>query len=682
MRIIMASCLAPVIGRCHLSEKKRLEEMTRPRDILNLIYLKGVNMYTKIECTLDNATVSLDAFELLNLVQAVVTKNTDTSILGQKQELKRLMDDEVLLQHNLNKICVNPPIELSDDELQQKFNELSKALSKIRGVLRSVKSQVTQQQFIPAYEHMAENIRDKLNNLDQMVIDQYSKHYQVASNDLRNVIVALNALWTFYNDIDHLNYIRGVLDRVEKKTKPSKQLLSSLPIADFILPLAIKGMKTPKDWLAVSHYINKGHAISPVTSWWLNLGGRLICIRNKTAGDHFLFGSDHGSLKAIESCAQQSMASFVFDHDSITYDYWMGLSDTLSKKFNFKIAFTKDYIKNAYSVSGKSKYPLYNQLNKILHPEDASRYILADMLSGLHLEISKGSIDSLIRPLGAYGEAEKGDSYTGFAQAILDYHAKKNTLSDAQIAKLARDILKGCELTNDDLAFLPNLLTVLNLSETTRIDRIIMSNLMLLDLLEADYKPDGKTPSFSWLGLLAHPKRIKEGKVLRHGDFTENDVVKNLYGKEVELIKFDGLHPSAHFGSGTNTKIEFGRLTSTQQKEGNIILQWLAMVLEQQGFKVRLVGDPLETTKKEAHLDYIMRPYDKNVIIPSAKKRPDAHKKYRWVMDHVLVLLQDRLGSFDSCHQFLNKPKETLSSVFFSSSDRVSSNDGSPEFRL
>jgi len=442
-------------------------------------------MFTKLELQVDpDCTISYEMHELLWVVSEQIKEFSKQCEYPTEKHIIDLEHQVIISEQERNNIVLKfPPVDAdveTEKQYEMQCNTAHEKSKFARMRLRDAKNKIINSPgMIPSYHLIEEEIKTDVTSFSHNALRSYSNYYKINSIDL---ISAFDILELTYVNSQCSEHLEKTVNSISTLQKPKAPLLKETPMAKFILPIRIEGMKTPKDWLTVANYLATQHQDIPVSSWWINVGGRLICLRNKVEDSKFLFVSDHGAIPEIINEANACIDDFEFNHDTIdschkSLDTFRGHFNKTLEHFKFSMEFTKEYQKNALSVSGKSKYPTYNILQQIMHAKDANYYIVADMLGTLASQINKGSIKPLIRPKGSYGEAEHGDTYTAFAQTILNYQQGSKALRDSQIATIARQILSGQDLTNPDLSFLPNLLAAMNLSETARIDRLLAANL-------------------------------------------------------------------------------------------------------------------------------------------------------------------------------------------------------------
>ncbi|OHE73347.1 MAG: hypothetical protein A2007_01815 [Verrucomicrobia bacterium GWC2_42_7] len=227
------------------------------------------------------------------------------------------------------------------------------------------------------------------------------------------------------------------------------------------------------------------------------------------------------------------------------------------------------YINGLYE---KELSPFFTQIDQIFHPSDAEKCKILMTLSGIAKPLGRGAPEQLFRPTSSFGSRHEGESYRGFAKAFERYISLPNHRSEAEVASIMRSILSGGSLQDEDLYFLPNLITAWFISEVSRNSLTLMTNLMLLDMIEHGDSLDSGYGSnwYCWRNALVHP--------LKDLNSPQNIKIPNLYGKRIYLDEFGGCHPMAHNGSVSQTKQKLGiPLTVVRQKEAHLLIHWLAL---------------------------------------------------------------------------------------------------------
>lgn len=244
-----------------------------------------------------------------------------------------------------------------------------------------------------------------------------------------------------------------------------------------------------------------------------------------------------------------------------------------------------------------------------------------------------------------------GGSYREFSAAFKEYLSSANAVSDQEIASEMRRILKGEELTKEDLYFIPNLIAAWFVSEPSRYENSHLFGLMLLDLVEAGirhYDSEGNN-LHQWVHTLTHPLKPDDSRV--------NLQVYDLYENPIELARIDGLHPMAH-GAGTGKKGSVKQsqeklannqeLSPVHQKEGHILIAWLSQYISSlpNDRSVDVGSAPLT---KSPEYDEIEKILSSQGTKPSKSIGKDAHMSHKWKIVHEILVpaFHARLCSFD-----------------------------------
>ncbi len=246
-----------------------------------------------------------------------------------------------------------------------------------------------------------------------------------------------------------------------------------------------------------------------------------------------------------------------------------------------------DYRKREYQTEqnelGLSAF--FMQIDNIFHAQDAKLLRSFFILKEMAKESAVGSPEFLLRlPVNSFGTSADGSSYKIFSQAFEKYFTNLIPKNASEIAKKMRKILKGKELSDQNLSFLPNLTASWFYSEAARNKVSILSGLILLDFIEKDIQhQDGDGNNlYSWKHTLVHPRKPDKDTYV---------IINDLYNKQLELGQFDGMHPMAH-GKGANKEGKGSvadsktvlatntQLTPVQQKEGHLLTHWLYEMLK------------------------------------------------------------------------------------------------------
>jgi hypothetical protein len=226
--------------------------------------------------------------------------------------------------------------------------------------------------------------------------------------------------------------------------------------------------------------------------------------------------------------------------------------------------------------------PFFTQIDRIFHPEDAEKFKIFYTLKELKKRTSGGLQEYMFRPLHSFGKADKGPSYNDFSKALRRYRTKAEApLPDMVIASCMRHVLRGGQLdANPELYFIPSLCAAWFTGEVARNNVSLLTNLILLDFMElgvVHLDSEGYN-LYSLRHLLVHPKKPMSS--------LDKVPTADMYGDPIDLAEWDGMHPMAHSGSvpGSKTMLDkTTKLTTVRQKEGHLLIDWLAKVLSQEG---------------------------------------------------------------------------------------------------
>lgn len=433
---------------------------------------------------------------------------------------------------------------------------------------------------VPDYSTIDQQLNNEFQQFSTDAFDRYEKHFGIKSGSLSYHINHMQP-----KDQRHDNSF-DPLEKVMLKIKlrqNNKPLLDDKYYKKLLLPTTISGMNSVSTWLYVANFFRIYQYSMSVKSWSFDIGGRLILLSNDLPSAHtsstekkhkHLYCSDHGPIDDIISnvrdCAKYMMQFFKNPRMAGGKVVLPGALES----FRYTILVLIKEIANSHkSGNNHSKYNTLKEVHNIMHPEDANKYILHDLLSRLSKEVALGKRELLYRPIKSYGSLHEGDTYPDFERSIAAYFQKPTRLNSQELAVAMRRLLKGEELSysnSNDLSFLPNLTGAWFISEAARNNASILTGLMLLDMIESNtvLPTENGDNWYSWKHALIHPH-------LSHGDKKVND----LYQRKINILEFGGSHPMVQQGSyeqaNTEMKSEMP-LTPVRQKEGSLIIHWLS----------------------------------------------------------------------------------------------------------
>lgn len=142
------------------------------------------------------------------------------------------------------------------------------------------------------------------------------------------------------------------------------QAFINFDACDIILPALISPILTPLGWLSFARYIALFDG-EPIIGWWLQVGGRLVRIKNCKEDRKHLYVSDHGLKYDIVSGMKQSLELLNPDSnvDLSSFLFWIWYSN-----LNFE---GKSLFKNKFFLL------LYQQKREILHKNELLFYALS-----------------------------------------------------------------------------------------------------------------------------------------------------------------------------------------------------------------------------------------------------------------------------------------------------------------
>jgi hypothetical protein len=284
----------------------------------------------------------------------------------------------------------------------------------------------------------------------------------------------------------------------------------------------------------------------------------------------------------------------------------------------------------------------FMQIDNIFHAQDAKLLRSFFILKEMAKESAVGSPEFLLRlPVNSFGTSADGSSYKIFSQAFEEYFTNLIPKNASEIAKEMREILKGNELSDQNLSFLPNLTASWFYSEAARNKVSILSGLILLDFIEKDIQHSDEDGNnlYSWKHTLVHPRKPDKDTYV---------IINDLYNKQLELGQFDGMHPMAH-GKGANKEGKGSvadsktvlatntRLTPVQQKEGHLLTHWLYEMLKNK-YTIKLEASFSNPNYKEVE----------KLLLPSKNNLKNSEFKRKHVLFlEIKQLMINRLSTLD-----------------------------------
>ncbi|ABS77731.1 hypothetical protein CbuD7D7780_04105 [Coxiella burnetii] len=294
----------------------------------------------------------------------------------------------------------------------------------------------------------------------------------------------------------------------------------------------------------------------------------------------------------------------------------------------------------------------FTQIDQIFNRIDAEQYKIFFVLNQLALELGSELQKFLLRPIKSFGSAEEGESYRGFSRAFERYYSSGLSVKNpCELAMIMRSLLQGSELDDASLYFLPNLVSAWFVSETARNEVSILSGLMLLDLMESGVRlfDEEGNDLYSWRHTLIHPKKP---------DHTMDTVlIQDMYGDEIDLANFDGIHPMAHAGSVQDTKTKLGekKLSAVRQKEGHLAIHWLSERLKLIHSELEyylVVAKPESESTEEQPCSLLNKDDTSYKLIdkllaadekPSSSVKKNKHQFKKWKLLHEIIILTFRI---------------------------------------
>jgi len=470
---------------------------------------------------------------------------------------------------------------------------------------------------------------------------------------------------------------------------------SELPIAALLVPFHFNQPSTIKNWMFVTKSLADQYKKDKRKGWWCIIADRLIFIRNKDT--NLFYVSDHGFIGDIMA----DLSEIVFDinwvnipkeqhveifevMDSLSQgfekmtpdefskykneitqgitDNWESyrifwphqekeevlkdLSDKLSNDYVFRFAksaiiYITKTLRERLKKLEDDYSDLYEDSLKLYKGDKAKaiKFIKCFVLKDIMLEINQGSHEYLFRPVHSYGKSEKGSSYRDFANSIKNYFQGSAALNSRQLAQKMRGILQGEKIEpikEDALEFLPNLICAWFIAEPARYPCAMLSGLILLDMIENGISlMDGDDDLYSWVHTLIHPQK-------KPADNKAVVKIKDLYGHDIDLFKFDGTHPMAHDGSVADSKKVLGKheLSPVQQKEASLIMHWLYL-------RIKKSNSNCEVNIVEARKSPLVRRDHKEIKDLLNPKASHESKKFTILTTVIKPLIIERLSILD-----------------------------------
>lgn len=590
--------------------------------------------------------------------------------------------------------------------------------------------------MIPTYQSYQEQAEAEFRHFTRELLSKAAREYGVGESDLSTLIE------TFYTQgaaavvggpllpeltriMEVIRERKGVVDHILEETYD-----------DHILPVQVVPSYSTLGWLGLASYIRD--TLEPITGWWVNIGGRLILLRNLPhERRQHLYVSDHGSQRDVVQSTKddlltftdkgraEAMSSFMFDKfysslskenkDLLKHRYLLLLTAhpsgtsarrdefllyTLSlpadyyqecllrgrldsPEFNmttavgggslqllsvtdqailaslseetivaygklFELALeriryraeqARTYVSGLYAGSNGGLSAFFTQIENTFPAADADRYRIFFILKEFAKKLGLGLQEFLFRPLHSFGSREKGESYRGFADAFTKYYGSTLARPAHELARETRELLKGRPLVDESVYFLPNLVAAWFVSESARNESSVLSTLMLLDLIESQttLMDEEGNNRYQWRHTLVHPRKPADSHAVL--------LIKDLYGNDVDLANFDGMHPMAHAKSNPHSKQDLNngqRLSPVRQKEGHLIIHWLSqrikLMAEAECTPVEAKGDNLLTDPSYEEIDKLLK---------EKPSKPLLNKKWE-VLQVIKRLLGQRFDTLDN----------------------------------
>ena len=452
-----------------------------------------------------------------------------------------------------------------------------------------------------------------------------------------------------------------------------------------------------------------------IKGWWVDVAGRLLYILNRDKKTQFYI-ADYGFVqdvyarmeyKLLQSrwietigienpgldLVQEATLTDDFKSDTMRNMVQLLPIDKLRDEFQFRSAadlwsirqlilsdqtyatehfnrlqselrYTKKVLIDTYQRLLRENPRQFEVLKGIFNTDPTAYFRMVKYRVGFELmkQINDGESNLLLRPTHAYGDPQSdGATYCDFSDSINDYFSKnKDTLSG--LALKCRGILNKTFVPNESLRFLPNLVAAWFIAEASRNINAIPTSLMLLDLMEdpqalARFSNTLGRP-LTWQDLFLHPAECTPIHAL-----SSNYV--DLYCKTLpsdtitpSYKYFRGIHPMVHLGSRTDIDAKLSNkqpLSRARQKEGSILLHWLAIQLEKKldhGFSVTLVD--FDRNRPETYLPVPEYDCIAKLLVLSKKTQtlmntnPELKLKYALLFEHIIPLLRARCSSYNS----------------------------------
>ena len=525
----------------------------------------GNGMYYELEIEYQGKLIVFDAYELIALAQEVVTEKLE--VLSDTQEIMRTTDS------NLNTIG-----EIANEHL------LNKYLSEL--IVHSLIGNDCELEFWGSYILQSNHL---------------------LLSDVNNWMLMAKYLWDNREGGRVLCWwlnVAGINIRVNNKNKAQavdKNFytdedfigLSDAYIGKFIGLLVKYSADQGKiDLLRQIIKANNEHKGTSIKTSFKKLFNKY----EKNDGSSFNGGSDQAQLllsirkdldalrnKKNNSSEQRGGDQVYNDLVIELVPYLIYLNDRLN---NFK---SKPDVKLAYD----------NLMSRVDKDKIIDKYSKARLAIEIANDITKASYDQESFGRFLFKEIKEqylehgsaGEAYPNLAREIEELKLKYS-VADVELARWMREVLDGkCEISNlpDELRiFLANLTAIWFGAEAARNSLTTMTSFMLLDLIESEINFFGKESNWYTFGnSLKYPD-----------DKAKDRLAKDLYGFPVKNpVLLGGSHPMAHGGSfeqgnnrgekaAENTFEKRHRLNIVHQKEGHLIIHWLANLMNKPGFKV------------------------------------------------------------------------------------------------
>jgi hypothetical protein len=186
---------------------------------------------------------------------------------------------------------------------------------------------------IPPYKTYEEQIEEEFDEFNECLVSKTANFYGISDFDLKLVLDVFYkggpSLLFSYPDL--LNLWSSVMKKIKAKQTPVPQFLKECTEKN-ILPVQINPTPTALGWLDLARYIALKNE-DAVSGWWINIGNRLILLRNLPSQRQHFYVSDHGNQEEIFTLTKD-----VFSNSFTKEGQSDQLSSTLFCKFYNKLS--------------------------------------------------------------------------------------------------------------------------------------------------------------------------------------------------------------------------------------------------------------------------------------------------------------------------------------------------------